>query len=197
MASHDLKEPLRGMVGSLQLILRRHKDLISETERDTAEQAIAQAKTLRARLDALEAEVGHGRSGSSEMLEFGALVDEWTHVHALEIEQAGAQVEFNELPSFRTDRRIGASFQSILDQVLAWNSALPASGSILLKGIWKDGQWQLAVDSAAPPALQVATLSEPGGELFGLRSEIEERGAELGVSESDGRLILTLLVAPD
>ncbi len=197
MASHDLKEPLRGLVGSLQLILRRHKDLIGDTERETAEQAVTQAKALRERLDALEAEVGHGREGASEMLVFGDLVTEWTNVHALEIEQAGVQVDFSELPSFRTDRRVGASFQSILDQVLTWNGAMSEPGKVMLKGIWGDGQWRLAVDTAAPAGLQAATLDEPGGELFGLRSEIEERGAELAVSENDGRLILTLQVAPD
>ncbi len=197
MASHDLKEPLRGMVGSLQLILRRHKELISDTERETAQQAIAQAKALRERLDALEAEVGHGRSGSSEMLAFGDLVNEWNQVHALEIEQARVSIEYSELPSFRTDRRVGASFQSILDQVLAWNAVLADASKVAIKGIWKDGQWQLSVDTAAPGGLQVETLSEPGGELFGLRSEIEERGAELAVAGGDGRLVLSLQVAPD
>lgn len=197
MASHDLKEPLRGLVGSLQLILRRHGETLGETERDTAQQAVAQAKALRQRLDEMEAQMTRERSGSSEMLGFGELAEEWMNVHAVEIQQAGLQVKLRELPSFRVDRRIGASFQSLLDQALH-ESVVAHGGEVLtVQGVWSDSRWRLSVDIPAAPGLQGVTLAEPGGPLFGLRSEIEERGAEFSVEDQGSRLRLSMLVAPD
>lgn len=197
MASHDLKEPLRGLVGSLQLILRRHGETLGETERETAQQAVMQAKSLRQRLDEMETEMTRERTGSSEMLAFGELAAEWANVHALEIQQAGVQVKLRDLPSFRVDRRLGASFQSLLDQALHECSLVDGNETVTVQGVWRDNRWQLSVDTPAAPSLQVVTLAEPGGPLFGLRSEIEERGAEFSVEDHGGRLRLSMLVAPD
>lgn len=199
MASHDLKEPLRGMVGSLQLILRRHGDQLGDVEKSTAEQAVQQAKVLRQRLDTLEKEVGAGGGDYVDMLVLGDLLTEWTTVHQSEIEHARVMIQAGDMPSFRADRRVGASFQSLLDQALAWATAAddPAP-QMRLDSQWSSHGWTLSVQTTAPGGLQAETLTEPGGELFGLRSEIEERGAELRIDRSGvAELVLRLLVTPD
>lgn len=198
MASHDLKEPLRGIVGSLQLIVRRHGDSMGEAERQTAAQAIAQAKTLREKLDGLEREVGSSQDAERVMLPFGELLSEWAQVHAGEIQQNGVQIQSEDLPSFRADRRVGGCFQSVLDQALAW--AVESAGSfplLTVRGQWQDRQWRLVISFPAPRRLQAATLIEPGGALFGLRSEVVERGADLQLQAADGQWTLWLDIAPD
>lgn len=199
MASHDLKEPLRGLVGSLQLIVRRHKDVLSETERSTAQQAVDQAKRLRARLDELETQVSamQETAAPQEMLALDAIVDEWQDVHSPDLQSLGVALDRTELPQVRGQARLGATLQSLLDQCLAWIQSGQMRGDLRIRGSWSGGHWLIRVSALAEPLEQPQAWLEPGGSLFSLRSEAQERGADLLLEQPGEERCLSLRFRPD
>ncbi|MGB1557435.1 MAG: PAS domain S-box protein [Oceanococcaceae bacterium] len=188
MASHDLKEPLRGLVGSLQLILRRHADVLGDAEKETAQNAVQQAKALRARLDELEQRVGEMRGSVQQQgeIQLAAVVEEWAEVNAAQLRQAGVRLQKGELPQLRADPRLGASVQSALDHALALVGS--SAGTISIAAAWETGRWVLAIRCPAGELTDPRALAEPGGSLFPLR------GGDLQLEAEAGELLLQLLI---
>ncbi len=193
MASHDLKEPLRGLVGSLQLILRRHGDALADSERQTAEQAVAQAKALRGKLDALEARVGQMREDAAQQsLDPAAIAREWAAGRAAALASGG--LELGELPSLRTDAGLGEALPMLLDALLAALEREGLAPRLHLEGGWSQGRWQLRL--SAPPLAAGPSLLEAGGALFPARSRLAEQGAELRAEALGDALKLHIALQP-
>ncbi len=99
IASHDLKSPLRGMIGHLQLIQRRYAGQLNEQGNSSLVHAISEAKRLFAMVnDLLDfASVGSEKMDKKQ-ISLQKLVESVKHSMIVEIKEKQAEIISNDLP---------------------------------------------------------------------------------------------------
>lgn len=105
-ASHDLQEPLRGMMGYLQLLQRQFSADLPEKGRHFIEQAAESGNRMKVLMDALLQYSRAGRQFTRESVDVGQLVGEvLADLHA-SVREAGAEIEKHDLGFALTEPQV-------------------------------------------------------------------------------------------
>jgi len=123
VASHDLKEPLRGIHNYSALLQKSAKDRLSETEKSRLETVLK----LTVRMDDLiETLLQYSRVGRIDMalgpVNLNEVVRECMELLRLRIEESGATFEVAQLPTVTCDRaRIREVFYNLILNAVKYN----------------------------------------------------------------------------
>ncbi len=148
MASHDLREPLRGIGGSIQLIARRYKDVLDEGGRELAQQAVGGVKRLQALLDELVAYTEQMRGGElqRQSVATARLVDDIIAEFADRLKACGGEISHADLPSVLGEPEpLRQVFWHLLDNALKF-AAPKRPPRIRVSASWGKGVWQFCVE---------------------------------------------------
>jgi len=106
-ASHDLQEPLRSIAGFCQLLQRRYKGQLDPEAEEWIEYVVKAAVRMRALVEDL---LTYSRLDTQALpfseVDLSELVDEAVSILAKSIEEAGAKVTRDELPTVVGDRSL-------------------------------------------------------------------------------------------
>ncbi len=147
IASHDLREPLRGIGGSIQLLARRYKTVLDEGGMELAQQAVGGVKRLQALLDELLVYTEQMRGGDlqRQTVVVSRVVEGIVKEFSARIEAAGARIEIGELPSILAEpEQIRQIFWHLIDNALKFRSPERAP-RIEISSQWSKGLWQFCV----------------------------------------------------
>lgn len=147
LASHDLREPLRGIGGSVQLIARRYKDALGESGHELAQQAVSGVKRMQALLDDLVAYAEQMRGGELERrtVSVSAVIDEVRQQLDASIRAQDADITTTDLPSILADpEQIRQIFVQLIDNALKF--ARPqVPPQVHISARWQRGLWEFCV----------------------------------------------------
>jgi PAS domain S-box-containing protein len=104
VASHDLQEPLRSVASYVQLLSRRYRDRLDADANEFIDFAVNGAKRMQQLIEDLltYSRVGT-RGGSPVPTDAGALLDTAVEALRVAIEESGARVTHDALPTVRAD----------------------------------------------------------------------------------------------
>jgi signal transduction histidine kinase len=145
VASHDLKEPLRKVASFCQLLARRYTGRLDESADRYIEFAVDGAERMQELIDGLLAFSRVGRIVRNAEEVSGATVLERAKTNlAAMIEQSGATIEANELPTVRADvSLLVAVFQNLLSNALKFRGDDPPH---IVVEAHRDGElWEFSV----------------------------------------------------
>ncbi len=147
VASHDLRESLRGIGSSIQLLARRHREAMGEDGWALAEQAVSGVRHLQALLDDLVryAEQMRGDELGRQTVATSALVQQVLEELAPQINALQARIDVGDLPSLLGDpEQLRQIFRQLIDNALKF--ARPEHAPrIELSARWQQGQWEFSV----------------------------------------------------
>lgn len=147
VASHDLREPLRGIGGSIQLIQRRYKDALAEDGAELAQTAVAGVRKLQSLLDDLVAYADQMRGGElkRETVNCSMLVSQWIQQHGAELQAVSASLEHSDLPSLLADsEQLAQLFALLLDNALKFVRP-GATPTLKFSARWAQGVWEFCL----------------------------------------------------
>lgn len=147
LASHDLREPLRGIGGSVQLIARRYKEALGDDGQELAAQAVSGVKRLQALLDDLVSYAEQMRGGElrRNTVAITPLVQQILEQYSDQIRLADAQVQLGNLPSLLGDtEQIQQVFTQLIDNALKF-SRRDVPPQISVQARWQQGVWEFSV----------------------------------------------------
>ena len=105
VASHDLSEPLRAVAGMVGLLARRYQGRLDDDADEFIDFAIDGCQRMR---DMISDLLAYSRAGRTELavghLDLGKLVDEALGALGSQVEEAGAVVDHDALPTVQGDR---------------------------------------------------------------------------------------------
>lgn len=147
LASHDLREPLRGIGSSIQLIARRYKDAMGEGGQELAAQAVGGVKRMQALLDDLVAYAEQMRGGelTRATVSVSAVLEDIEHTLAAVMREREAKIVASDLPTILGDPdQIRQVFLQLIDNALKftpWSTA----PRIEISARWQRGVWEFCV----------------------------------------------------
>jgi PAS domain S-box-containing protein len=120
VASHDLQEPLRMVASYTQLLARRYKGKLDDDADEFIGYAVDGATRMQALINDLLAYSRVGTRGHElESTDVGAVIDRVTSDLGAAIEQAGASVRHDALPSVMADPgQLGQLFQNLISNAI-------------------------------------------------------------------------------
>ncbi len=122
-ASHDLQEPLRSVVGFLQLLQSRCNEQLDEKGRHYIERSVRAGKRMQALIiDLLDLARVDTKGGSFEYVDLDAIVENTVENLRPIILEKGAAVVFGKMPGIRADaNQIQRVFQNLISNALKYN----------------------------------------------------------------------------
>ena len=120
IASHDLQEPLRMVTSFLQLLQRRYASGLDETANEYIEYAVDGASRMKVLIRDLLAFSRVGTRGQPlKRVNLKRVVETVVHDLGTQIEETGAEVEVESLPTVEADpSQIGQVFQNLISNAL-------------------------------------------------------------------------------
>ena len=146
VASHDLKEPLRMVSSYLQLIERRYGEDLDEDAEEFFEYAIDGAERMRAMISALLEYSRLGRRGGPpEPVDCNEVVDSVLANLEVAIEETGAEVTAEELPTVVGDPdQLRQLFQNLVGNAIEYAGEAPPAVHV---GVERRGnEWLFTVE---------------------------------------------------
>ena len=146
VASHDLQEPLRSVVGFTSLLSRRYKGQIDENADRFIERAITAASRMQVLINDLLSYSRVGRNYERpEMVNTNALLDqELSGLHAA-IEESSASITHDPLPSIAADSSLlGQVFRNLVGNAIKFRGEAPPA--IHVSVAEQGGEWKFAVE---------------------------------------------------
>jgi signal transduction histidine kinase len=140
-ASHDLQEPLRMVSSYLQLLEARYREDLDEDAREFIDFAVNGADRMRRMIESLlEYSRVTTRGELSESADTEAVLDAVLDDLRLRIEETGATITVDELPTVRGDaEQLGQVFRNLLSNALKYNRDGPPNvhvGAERTDGVW-------------------------------------------------------------
>ena len=135
-ASHDLQEPLRMVSSYLRLLENRHANDLDEEAREYVDFAVDGADRMRAMVDDLLSfsRVEHA-DGEFEPVDCETLVDRVTDDLRVQIEESGAEVVVDPLPTVTADpEQLEQLFSNLVSNAIEYNEADPPRVEISVEG---------------------------------------------------------------
>ena len=122
-ASHDLQEPLRSVVGFLQLLQSRYNEQLDEKGRHYIERSVRAAKKMQALItDLLDLARVDTKGGSFEYVDLDAVVENAVENLRSLILEKGAEVVSGKMPTIHADaNQIQSVFQNLILNALKYN----------------------------------------------------------------------------
>jgi len=146
VASHDLQEPLRMVTSYVQLLERRYKGELDADADEFIGYAVDGAVRMQTLLNDLLAysRVGtHGRP--FESTDCGALLDETLIDLKVAIEESGAEVTREPLPTVQADTtQLGQVFQNLIGNAIKFRST-DERPKVYVGAVRRKGEWAFAV----------------------------------------------------
>ena len=126
-ASHDLQEPLRMVSSYLQLVERRYADELDEDGREFIDFAVDGANRMREMIDGLlEYSRIDTKGGDFELVDCDDLLDEVLDNLQMTIEETGAKISADRLPTVYGDEsQLTQLFQNLLSNAIKYRSDAP------------------------------------------------------------------------
>ncbi len=147
IASHDLREPLRGIGGSIQLLQRRYAEALGEPGKELAQQAVSGVKRLQSLLDGLEEYTEQMRGGelARQTVDTESLVRDLIADNQAELEDIGAVVDIQKLPSILGDpAQLRQIFQQLIGNAIKFRHP-DRPLRLQLSAQWQRDQWRFCV----------------------------------------------------
>jgi signal transduction histidine kinase len=146
VASHDLQEPLRKVASFCQALERRYHGQLDERADQYIEFAVDGAKRMQVLINDLLAFSRVGRSGRAlELVDLNEALDEARASLAQALEDAGASVLTEPLPSVRGERALLVSlFQNLIGNAIKFRSTEPPVVRISATAEETERQWQFS-----------------------------------------------------
>jgi len=144
VASHDLQEPLRKISSFCQALQRRYSGQLDERADQYIEYAVDGAKRMQVLINDLLAFSRVGRSGSEfELVNLNLVLAEAKASLSSAMEEAGASVVAEELPSVRGERTLLVSlFQNLIGNALKFRGEQTPLVRLTVRR--QDRQWQFS-----------------------------------------------------
>ncbi len=145
VASHDLQEPLRSVVGFTSLLSRRYKGQIDENADRFIERAIAAASRMQVLINDLLSYSRVGRNFERpEVVDTRVLLDqELSGLHAA-IEESSALVTYDSLPSIAADSSLlGQVFRNLIGNAIKFRGEAPPAVHLSVEEL--GNEWKFAV----------------------------------------------------
>ncbi len=145
IASHDLKEPLRIVATATQLLARQYQDQLDEDADELITAAVDGAKRMERLISDLLAYSQAGRADKDlEEVDCGLVVDEVCRSLAATIDEAGAQVTRDELPTVTANAaQMNQLFQNLIGNAIKFRADTPLR--VHISATRKDDYWVFAV----------------------------------------------------
>ena len=148
VASHDLSEPLRAVAGMVGLLARRYKGQLDEDADEFIDFAVDGCERMRQMINDL---LAYSRAGRTELqiadIDLGALVAGAAASLDSQIEDAGASIEHDELPTVRGDRtQLVRVVQNLLSNAIKFRRAdAPVHVEVSARRTDEDDGWRIEV----------------------------------------------------
>ena len=145
VASHDLQEPLRSVVGFTSLLSRRYKGQIDENADRFIERAVAAASRMQVLINDLLSYSRVGRNFERpEVVDTKVLLDqELSGLHAA-IEESSALVTYDSLPSIAADSSLlGQVFRNLIGNAIKFRGEAPPAVHLSVEEL--GNEWKFAV----------------------------------------------------
>ena len=145
VASHDLQEPLRSVVGFTSLLSRRYKGQIDENADRFIERAVLAASRMQGLINDLLSYSRVGRNFEGPvMVDTEALLDqELDGLHAA-IQESSAAVTHDPLPSIAADSSLlGQVFRNLVGNAIKFRGESPPAVHVSVEE--QGGEWKFAV----------------------------------------------------
>jgi PAS domain S-box-containing protein len=146
VASHDLQEPLRMVASYTQLLARRYRDRLDEDAHEFIGYAVEGVTRMQALINDLLAysRVGTG-SGEARAVELEAVLGRVLRSLEAAVEEAGARVTHDPLPTVRGDEgQLGQLLQNLVGNAIKFRRP-DAAPHVHLSAARGDGEWEIAV----------------------------------------------------
>ena len=145
VASHDLQEPLRVIVGYVELLERRYKDTLDENAREFIQFVVDGALRMKALIaDLLAYSRVESRGGVLLPTDLGAVMRDVTRNLSAAIEESGAEITHEALPTVNGDRsQLTQLFQNLVGNAIKYRGAQPPRITIQVQN--KESLWTFAV----------------------------------------------------
>lgn len=127
VASHDMKEPLRMVRNYVRLLDRRYSDQLDEDAAEFIEYADDGARRLQAMIDQLLTYSRIDREGDPfREIDCGSVLDTVQRNLEVTIEESGAEIDTDTLPTVTGDRnQLIQLFQNLLSNAIKYNEGTP------------------------------------------------------------------------
>jgi len=145
VASHDLQEPLRMVSSYTQLLARRYRDRLDDDAREFIGYAVDGVNRMQSLIADLLAfsRVG-SRGGAFEPVELGGVLERALANLETAIEESGATVTADPLPTVRADRvQLGQLFQNLIGNAVKFRG--DAAPRVHLSAERRGGEWHFAL----------------------------------------------------
>lgn len=145
VASHDLRTPLRAVVGCCELLSRKYGEHLDGETKELIVEAVASAGNMKQMLDGLLAFVNVRRSGAGlSAIDVGPVVTAVLDGVAAAIASTGALVDVGDMPCVLADeKQIGELFRQLLDNALKFRGSSPPQIQITAREM--GDKWLFAV----------------------------------------------------
>jgi|GEM_PF-718565 len=173
-ASHDLQEPLRGMLGYLQLLQRQFQKEMAPKAVHYLEQAIASGGRMRTLMEALLQYSRIGRTSQLHPIRLESLLDAIAaDLHAA-LEECGAELRYDNLPTVQYDAlELRQVFQNLISNAVKFRTEAPPL--IRVAAEKRDDGWVFSVSDNG-----IGIPEEFHGKLFQLFQRLHSRAAYPG-----------------
>ncbi|HEU0298397.1 MAG TPA: ATP-binding protein, partial [Longimicrobium sp.] len=145
VASHDLQEPLRMVASYTQLLARRYGDRLDDDAREFIGYAVDGVRRMQSLISDLLAYSRVGsRSGAPEAVDLDAVMERTTDVLRGTIEDAGAEVTHDPLPTVAADPvQMGQVLQNLVGPALKFRGDVPPRVHVGARRA--GGEWVISV----------------------------------------------------
>jgi signal transduction histidine kinase len=143
--SHDLQEPLRMIVGYLQLIEQRFRNMIDDEADEFIDFAVDGAKRMKEMINDLLAYSRAGRAaGPREAVDLSRTIESVLFNLKRMVDETGARVEFRLLPSVRANRtHMTMLFQNLISNAIKFRREEPSH--VMIEALQGNSEWVFSV----------------------------------------------------
>jgi light-regulated signal transduction histidine kinase (bacteriophytochrome) len=145
VASHDLQEPLRMVSSYTQLLARRYRDRLDDDAREFIGYAVDGVNRMQSLIaDLLSFSRVGSRGGAFEPVELDRVLERALANLQTAIEESGAQVTHDPLPTVRADPvQLGQLFQNLVGNAVKFRGEAPPRVHVSAER--RGGEWRFAV----------------------------------------------------
>jgi PAS domain S-box-containing protein len=145
VASHDLQTPLRTIAGFAQFLHEDCRDRLDETAQDYIDRIVRGAKRMHELIqDLLELSRVESRPAERRRVDLNDVCSEVVDLLQASIEETGAKVIYENLPSIRGDRsQFVQLFQNLIDNAVKYRGDAPPV--VEITAIRKGQLWEITV----------------------------------------------------
>jgi light-regulated signal transduction histidine kinase (bacteriophytochrome) len=145
VASHDLQEPLRGVVGCLQLLQQRYSEQLDARGEDYIRHAVEGANRMRTLIqDLLAYSRVTSRGSAFTPTDCGDVLERALANLKVAIDESGAAVTYTPLPTVPGDAtQLQQVFQNLVGNAIKFRAAAPPA--IHISAECYEGEWRFVV----------------------------------------------------